>query len=233
MKNLSKGLYIPIEALILYMVLFFPSALNFTSIGPPIQGSISFSIHAEIIRFLTRIVPSLALLWYIIIPGRNSDRENQEKEQLIPLKFSKGDLFSLGIALTGLISIVHGLSFMINLLYPYINFALPPKIEAPNNIYGWIVLVFTCLASAYLEESYFRYYLIGKLEKEVPKALPRLVFSTVLFSICHSYAGLFAIINAALAGILLSLLFIRFKSLHGIGLAHGAYNLYVYLTSSV
>jgi len=50
----------------------------------------------------------------------------------------------------------------------------------------------------------------------------------VLFSLCHVYEGPWGILNAVLAGIILSLLFIRFRSLHGIAWAHGAYNIFVY-----
>jgi membrane protease YdiL (CAAX protease family) len=55
------------------------------------------------------------------------------------------------------------------------------------------------------------------------------VFSTFLFSLCHIYEGPGGFINSILAGILLSALFIRYRSLHGVAWAHGAYNIFVYV----
>jgi membrane protease YdiL (CAAX protease family) len=36
------------------------------------------------------------------------------------------------------------------------------------------------------------------------------------------------VLNAVLAGALLALVFLRYRSLHGIALAHGLYNVFVY-----
>jgi membrane protease YdiL (CAAX protease family) len=101
-------------------------------------------------------------------------------------------------------------------------------------------MVVSCLGTGYLEESYFRYYLLSKLDDIIDEAsykanasLPRVImtvcFSTFLFSVCHIYEGPWGIVNSSLAGALLSALFIRFKSLHGIAWAHGAYNIFVYV----
>jgi membrane protease YdiL (CAAX protease family) len=56
----------------------------------------------------------------------------------------------------------------------------------------------------------------------------RVLFSTVLFSLCHIYEGPWGILNAVLAGIFLSVLFNRYRSIHGIAWAHAAYNMFVY-----
>jgi membrane protease YdiL (CAAX protease family) len=106
-------------------------------------------------------------------------------------------------------------------------------VEAPVSVFGWIVMVFSCLGTGYLEESYFRYYLLTKLEKQQPRALIRIIFSTILFSSCHIYEGPWGVINAMLAGFLLSWLFNRYRSLHGIAWAHGAYNIFVYFMGSL
>jgi hypothetical protein len=42
------------------------------------------------------------------------------------------------------------------------------------------------------------------------------------------YEGPWGVLNAVLAATLLSFLFLHFKSLHGIALAHGLYNAFVY-----
>jgi membrane protease YdiL (CAAX protease family) len=90
-------------------------------------------------------------------------------------------------------------------------------------------MILSCLGTGYLEESYFRYYLLIKLEIPVPNAAMRAALSTALFSLCHMYEGPWGILNAVIAGLFLSALFVRFRSLHGVALAHAFYNMFVYV----
>ena len=215
------------EALILYFVLFFPSFSSGFGGGISQAEAIPFSMLRELGRTLTYTIPSLALLWYLIsdrdglsalgaeMPGKNGN-------------FSR-DLLPFIIGLPGLILIGLGISVLVSLFSGILGFPLPPKIEGPANTAGWIVMVFSCFGTGYLEESYFRYYLITKFDYLLPPAALRIALSTVLFSICHMYEGPWGIMNAVLAGVLLSLLFIRYRSLHGIAWAHGAYNIFVYV----
>jgi membrane protease YdiL (CAAX protease family) len=50
----------------------------------------------------------------------------------------------------------------------------------------------------------------------------------LLFSVCHLYEGPWGFLNAAISGILLAFIFLRYRSIHGIALAHGLYNVFVY-----
>ena len=210
------------EALILYFVLFFPRMTDASfSILIPMAETIPFSILRELSRSLTYTLPSLALIWYLLSSKKGFFALKTEKPQL-------RDLYSLAAGLPGLILIGLGISSLELLFQGYEGITLPPKVEAPVNTIGWIVMVISCLGTGYLEESYFRYYLLTTLEKLLPQAVFRVILSTVLFSLCHVYEGPWGILNAVLAGILLSLLFVRFRSLHGIALAHGAYNIFVY-----
>jgi membrane protease YdiL (CAAX protease family) len=102
-------------------------------------------------------------------------------------------------------------------------------VEPPGNVLGWIIMAFSCIGTGYLEESYFRYYLLTKLQTRLPSPAARMIISTVLFSFCHIYEGPWGILNAVLAGLFLSMLFIRYRSIHGIAWAHGAYNIFVYI----
>jgi len=186
-----------------------------------IAATIPFSTLGELGRTLTYTIPSLALLWYLISDKKGFSAIENEKPQI-------QDFYSFAIGLPGLIVIGLGISALIMLFPDYQGLKTPPKIEAPVNIIGWIVMVFSCLGTGYLEESYFRYYLLTILEKPLPQAAFRAVISTTLFALCHVYEGPWGILNAVLAGILLSLLFIHFRSVHGIALAHGSYNIFVY-----
>jgi membrane protease YdiL (CAAX protease family) len=52
--------------------------------------------------------------------------------------------------------------------------------------------------------------------------------SASLFAFCHLYEGTAGTINAFLAGLILAVIFIRTRALHGITWAHGVYNILVY-----
>jgi membrane protease YdiL (CAAX protease family) len=155
-------------------------------------------------------------------------------------RIKKNDIISFAIGLSGLLFIGFSISLLILLLSHNQGMETPPRIEGPANFFGWAVVLISCLGTGYLEETYFRYYLLTKLQAAGPQTIRkgegftiiRVIFSAFLFSTCHMYEGLWGVINAFLAGILLSLLFIRFRSLHGIAWAHGAYNIVVYIMGS-
>ena len=225
------------EALILYFVLFFPGIYaspfpEWLAQGVEAAQSIPFSIIRELGRTLTYTIPSLALLWYLL-----SDKQGFSALKEVPIDRHdiKRDLLPFAIGLPGLIIIGILISLLISL---FSGLAPPSRVEAPVNLPGWIVMAFSCLGTGYLEESYFRYYLFRSGIPAVsgrffPENVFKIVVSTALFSLCHLYEGPWGVLNAILAGILLSLLFIRFRSLHGIAWAHGAYNIFVYTVGSL
>jgi membrane protease YdiL (CAAX protease family) len=215
------------EPLILYFVLFFPGIYsNGAWKGIEIAETIPFSVVRELGRTLTYTIPSLALLWYIFPDKKGFSSLKQQKLQ-------KRDFLPFAIGLPGLIFIGLGVSLLVSFFYLRYGLALPLKIDAPVSVLGWTVMAFSCLGTGYLEESYFRYYLFTKLEKQQPVALIRIIFSTILFSLCHIFEGPWGIINAMLAGFFLSWLYDRFRSLHGVAWAHGAYNIFVYFIGGV
>ena len=202
------------EAIILYLVLFFPGA-----------GTASFASEmGELGRIFIYIIPSLALIWFLISDRNGLSALKKEKPK-------KEDLLPFSISFPGLILISLGISFLAGIISGYVETAPPPLIQSPENIPGWLLLFISCLGTGYLEESYFRFYLLTKLENQIPGKARRVIFSTLLFSICHVYAGHWSVFNAALAGIFLSVIFLRFRSLHAIALAHGLYNFVVYVGS--
>lgn len=232
--DLSKGRYptISLEPLILYFVLFFPgiyaSGFSFEfSARVESPEAISFSALRELGRTITYTIPSLALLWYLIL-----DKKPISKEYLSLLnlkRFQKQAIISFAAGLPGLITIGLFISFLISLFIQAKGLPPPPKVEAPHNAWGWIIMVLSCIGTGYLEESYFRYYLLTKLTNLLLNPAKRVILSTFLFSLCHIYEGPWGILNALLAGILLSVLFVRYKSLHSIAWAHAGYNAFVYV----
>jgi membrane protease YdiL (CAAX protease family) len=101
-----------------------------------------------------------------------------------------------------------------------------PQVEAPGDAPGWTVMVLSCLGTGFLEESFFRFYLFNKLDNIGERK--RIVLSTLFFALCHVYEGPWGVLNAALAGSFLSVLFLKYRSLYGVAAAHGFYNIFVY-----
>jgi membrane protease YdiL (CAAX protease family) len=209
---------------LLYLVLFFPGFSLGTALSDISREAIPFSTVQELSRILSYTLPTLALLWYLIL----------EKRSLVisprRLKPKLEDAYSFLWGFPGLVLIGIGISIMITRLSP---FSAPPKVLAPDTVPGWIVMVCSCLGTGYLEESYFRFYLLRKLENWISFRFLRIAFSVLLFAFCHAYEGLGGTLNAVFAGILLSILFERHRSLHGIAIAHGCYNIFVYIMGSL
>jgi membrane protease YdiL (CAAX protease family) len=184
----------------------------------PFPDIIAFSANRELTRVFFYNIPAFALIWYLLL--------QKKKLREWGLGFpGKGDLFSLLFAFPGLLLI--GLT--ISLISPLFTGAPSgPGIGSPENFAGWVVLLLSCLSTGYLEESFFRFYLLT-IPGELGIKSGKLVFvSTLLFACCHAYEGPWGVLNAVLAGTFLALLFLHHRSLHGIALAHGFYNAFVY-----
>jgi membrane protease YdiL (CAAX protease family) len=206
------GVYI--EALILYMVLF----LSYSVGQAPVEEIVVFSPAGELARIILYSVPSLALIWYLLLKSKSL------KDWGIGPPDRK-DLFVGLLALPALMLI----GFAIALISHYLSQApLISGITAPATIPAWIILIFSCLSTGYLEESFFRFYLIARREEFGLSASRAILLSTLLFSLCHLYEGPWGFLNAVLSGIVLSFIFLRYRSFHAIALAHGLYNIFVY-----
>ena len=208
----KKGVDRFIEPLILFMVLFF----RFLPGSAPLPEVIEFSAYAEILRIFAYNLPSLALIWYLLVKSRRLRRSD--------VAFSpKNDFLSAALCLPALILIGLTVFFVSRL-----GEVSPVQYMPPQNVISWIILIISCFSTAYLEESYFRFYLLSK-RTEMGLGVYQAVFiSTVLFALCHINAGPWAFLNAALSGTVLAFAFLRFRSLHGISFAHALYNVFVY-----
>jgi membrane protease YdiL (CAAX protease family) len=227
------------EPLIVYLVLFLPSLAS----AGMVSGNevYQFTVSREVSRILSYNIPSLLLLWYLCyIRGK----------RLFPAKIRPGDIQSLIIALPGLLGIGLGLSVLSSVVS---GTEAAGGTGAPEGVAAWIVLVVSCFSTGYLEETYFRHYFLGCFRKRKPgipppelealgsrsaAALPPnapgtnpavgILVSTAFFSLCHIYEGPWGTINAALAGLLLSLVYIHYGALHGLAWAHSLYNVFIY-----
>ncbi|MDL2228745.1 CPBP family intramembrane metalloprotease [Treponema sp. OttesenSCG-928-L16] len=204
-----------LEAVILFFVLFFPGIAQISAL----PEMIPFSAAAEINRLVLRTIPAFALVWYLFIRGP------EKKERLALLKPSLKDVKPLFTSLLGLLALAFAVGVLSNLL-PLHPAAL--RFESPRGFLPWAAAILSCLATGYLEESYFRAYLLRRLEEGGISVKRAGLISALLFSLCHLYEGPWGFMNALGAGFFLALMFIKTGSLTGLAWAHGLYNLSVY-----
>jgi membrane protease YdiL (CAAX protease family) len=106
-----------------------------------------------------------------------------------------------------------------------------PEIGFPQGPAAVTVMILSCLSAAYVEETYFRFYLFKRLAETGPAKAA--VVSSLLFALCHLYEGPLGALNAFAAGLLLFYIFARRRSLHGAAWAHGGYNIFVYVMAGM
>ncbi|HCC38320.1 MAG TPA: CPBP family intramembrane metalloprotease [Treponema sp.] len=208
------------EPLILYIILFFSGSIGAGGVEADV---IEFSVSSSLIRIFAYNIPALALIWYLV--AKKSGKAELEKA-----KAGSGDIFSLVLSFPALVLI----GFTIALISPLFSGVPPaPQILPPNGFLPWLALFFSCITTGYLEESFFRFYLLSKRREMGLGDMQAAVLSTFLFSLCHIYEGPWGFLNSALSGFILALIFLRYNSIHGISLAHGLYNLMVFALSGL
>jgi membrane protease YdiL (CAAX protease family) len=184
-----------------------------------VEGIFEFSAIAEVAQVVTYKLPALALVWYLLLKVKSLE------EWGISLP-GKNDIIPAALALPALVLI----SITISNVSSHVGEILPgPQLLLPQTITSWCILAISCLSTGYLEESYFRFYLLSKREEMGLGPHRAVLVSTLLFSFCHVYEGPWGFLNAALSGVVLSVIFLRFRSLHGIAVAHALYNILVYI----
>jgi len=203
------------EALILYIVLFFSGAAGFIING---GQNVDFSISAQIAGIFLHSLPSLALIWLLILKTKSIEDccLKPARKDLISALITLPCLLLIGFAISSVSSFIGGSEAQLSF-------------NSPSTVSGRLILCLSFSCSAYLEESYFRYYLLTKRNELKLNAPSALILSTALFSICHIYEGPWGVLNAAASGALLCLIFLRTNSLHGIAIAHGLYNILIFM----
>ncbi|MDR2783873.1 MAG: CPBP family intramembrane metalloprotease [Treponema sp.] len=225
-----------LEAIILYLVLFFPSVFFNIEKGTVI----AFSINQELSRIFIYNAPSLSLVWFLLLRKKEPAAE---KPLFLPASRSPAGSFMLNagnilltfiLALSGLLIINISASMANELAERAVGarFEVGVDFQTPDTAAGWVVLCLSHLSAAYLEESFFRFYLSNRLKGF--GFYPAMLMSSVSFAYCHLYEGFFGVVNALLAGLFLFFIFNKRKygagmqTLHAIAFAHSAYNMLVY-----
>jgi hypothetical protein len=95
------------------------------------------------------------------------------------------------------------------------------KIENPL----MLPLVFlTCIVTGYREEIFFRAYFIRRFEISGFYPAVGVAVTTVLFSVGHLYQGFAGLVGTLLIGLYFGFLFLRFRNIHMIAIAHAIFN---------
>jgi len=212
------GIYI--EALILYILLFLHGSLAFfTNVEAQSANS---SVTVQLLYIFTYLIPALALIWHLLF--------KEQKLEIWAIRPGKKDFAAFFITFPCLL--ITGV--VVTLVSTYISGSsqnIMPNL--PSNPIEWGFLLITCILSAYLEESYFRFYLLSKREELNLNAASALAFSVILFSICHIYEGPWGFLNAVISGTILGFVFLWNNSFHGIAIAHAMYNISIYIISAL
>ncbi|MDR2808494.1 MAG: CPBP family intramembrane metalloprotease [Spirochaetaceae bacterium] len=196
----TQAILTKVEPVLLYMLLFFPGV--FAEGSPEL---FSFSIHSLANRIILFYLPALFVLWFLLFR-----LHSLKKEEIYPCRHDIG-------AFTAAFILLLCIRYFVNFFFPVDDSA---RIRFSGNLVQYCSMVFLFLCSGYLEEGYFRFYLLRKNQKP-----SMIIFSTALFALCHRYQGIAGMFNTACAGLLLSTVFIKSRSLHGIAIAHGLYNI--------
>lgn len=214
--SIQKLLTICKESLLFYAVFFLPGVLS----KPP--GSIQESFGSPAFNFYVIIlsIPQILLLLYFI---KNTADQNPDDFGLIPFR-GKDIIHGLYI-FAGIYAMLIALSLAVSLLPRSVQGVLA-SVE-PGSFSNPMLLplvLFTCLATGYREELFFRSYLLTRLENAGMERIWSISVSTALFALGHLYQGYLAILIAIITSLYFSLIFLKTKNIHGISVAHGLYN---------
>ena len=86
-----------------------------------------------------------------------------------------------------------------------------------------LVLLF-CLVTGYREELFFRSYLLTRFRQLQLPGFIGIGLSTLLFAAGHVYQGAAGLTVALIQGLYFAILFVRFKNIHPLAVAHALYN---------
>ena len=107
--------------------------------------------------------------------------------------------------------------------YPHVNIG---GLEH-RSLFGWIGTIAFTTAAAILEELIFRSYLITRLEELLGSTEWAIVISFITFGCMHIYRGQQGFISASIFGLMLSIAFVKTRSIIPLALTHSLHNLWL------
>ncbi len=110
--------------------------------------------------------------------------------------------------------------------------AMQPAVSWTFDRYELIPLAaISTLAIGYREEVFFRAFVADRAEEAGFDARAALGVAALVFAIGHVYQGLAGFVVSLAIGAVLAAVYYRTRSLHGVAIAHGLYNLLVLLAA--
>jgi membrane protease YdiL (CAAX protease family) len=209
------------EPLIIFLVLYFPGLYSsLINLSWNINPILSFNAHQELFRIIAHNIPALCLIWYFL-------RKEPLRSVLGEIKLRKKDFFEAVKVAAGLIVT----AAMVSLIIYFISQTEGEGIQIAGMI-PWLIIAISCISTGYMEESYFRVYLLNHLSLSGIPQNKAMIASCVLFAFCHIYQGPIGLLSSLFAGLFLSFMYIKRRSIHGIALGHGLYNIISYVIAS-
>ena len=204
-------------SIFLIMLLFF--------ILPPIFGNFGSPASGEIVTiewsfpFSQLVMASIALCIFLIYRKLRNSKINI---------FGFRILFTLGLLFASF--------FFINFLSYLVPYKSPePVFPVPDSVITWIFCILNFAFAAFYEEVVYRFYftdtLISLLNKISPLFENKItviiceILGCVVFALAHSYLGIFAVINAAIAHFILRYTYKKSNSIIPGVAAHFLYNM--------
>jgi membrane protease YdiL (CAAX protease family) len=179
---------------------------------------IPFSAYRELFRIFTFNTPAFLLIFYLL------NGKSFYKKPAISTALGLRVLSTFFIILP----ILCAVSFCMSAASGLFSVS-SPILEKPSRALEWLALSVSCLTTGLLEEAFFRLYLPKRLSESAAGSEKAFLFSTALFAFSHLYEGPLGVANAFISGLFLCITFAKTKSLAGVSLAHGVYNLLVYV----
>lgn len=214
------------EPLLLFLVIFFPGYVAQTSaaVDPSLFNSLEFNFF-----YLISAGPQLLLILYLIL----------QDPRVPPLRYGleafRASTILKALGGTGIILLALLPVYLLNALL--LSAGILPEFESLNwqfSNYRLLPLVFlTCLCTGYLEEAYFRAYLLTKGEEWGLGRTTLLITVNILFASGHLYQGILGFLVTFLIGLILSQFFFKKRNLHFIAWSHGYYNFLVLMLTAV
>lgn len=221
MKIHSKAVKIAIFSVV-FLFFVLPPLFN-TAEGKVIFKSWTFPLNHLILSLLS------AFLLYIndaLTFHFNSLKNSISYKIIFPAVFSLCLLFCLAF-------LINGISILVK------HNPIQNEIALPTDILSWTYFSLTFIFSAFYEEAIYRLYIPETLEdffklenKKIAKKCLNLIFevaTALLFGFSHGYAGVFSIINAICAHIILRLTYKKTRTIYASFIAHTIYNIIIFL----
>jgi membrane protease YdiL (CAAX protease family) len=217
MENLyrKKALWIELSVVILWLVL--PSILTQfisykTSRGT--NGDVYHIVYA--LAYIGRVGALGFIVWQ---SGDSFSSFGIIKDSLPRVALIVIVLLALDAAMMAIMNPSH--------ILPHVS----PSAFSHDSSSSWFSRISFIVAAATMEELIYRSYLITRLKELLGSAEWAIVISFILFGCIHIYRGTPGFISASAFGLILSIAFVRTKSVLPIAITHSLHNLWLEVAS--